>query len=190
MPAPAAPRPSTPAVASLPALGALAFALTGGCGGGQEAAKPAPSIAEALAFESKAAAVAKEADTKREAELKAAAEAKRKAEAELQAAIDAVLVQPAKPPRDLAAACDAEVDAYEQFMRNNRDAGMVTNWFNAKGKNLGERRGVCLKSSVPVAACLTHALAHAPDPLFDRGEDAVTRLQAACADKFGATAAP
>ena len=160
------------------------------CGGGEkkEDAAAAGSIAKALAYESKERAAAKKADEERLAKIAAEkAEAERK-ETELREAIAAVAVLPETMPKNIGKACDDVVAAYEQFMRDNRDAEKVMIWFNEKKKNLGKQRGVCLKTKVEAAACLTHALQNAPDALYDMGEEGVDRLKGACGEKFGVAA--
>ena len=165
---------------------AVAGVLGGACGDTPE--EGGGSIAKALAYESKERAAA-------EAASKAASEslAKKKAEEEaatkaLEEGIAKVAILPPDHPKKIKPACEETVQAYEQFMRDNRDAKLVMEWFNNKGKNLGKRRTVCEQGTPEAAACLAHALQNAPDPLYDVGEDGVTQLQVACADKFGKTA--
>jgi hypothetical protein len=156
---------------------------TSACGGGE---KPAvSSIEKALSYESEERSAAEAASKVKTEELAKAAAVEKAATAQLDAEVAKVVVLPAKLPKNLKAACDGTVDAYEQFMRDNRDAGMVMPWFDNKSKNLGRQRQVCAQGTIKAAACLTHALTNAPDPLYDMGGVAVKRLQVACADQFG-----
>ena len=171
-------------IRTLTILSALVLTVSA-CGGDSKDEKAGGSIAKALAYESKERAAAEKASKEKADELakkKAAEEAATKA---LSDAIAQVTVLPEKLPKNIKAACEDTTNAYEQFMRDNRDAGMVMEWFNNKGKNLGAQRQTCEQDTVEAAACLTHALNNRPDALLDRGEEGVTMLQVACADKFG-----
>lgn len=165
----------------------LTLALAGACGGGDKASEPA-SIAKALSYESKERKAAEAAEARaREEAAKKKAEQEAKARA-LSEAIDQAAVLPEKMPKKLADACVQVAEAYEGFMRANRDAKTVSQWFDKKTHNIVRTRTICMKGTLEGAACLAHALAHAPDPLLDEGEDGVRRLKDACAAKFGVDA--
>ncbi len=164
----------------------VALALAAACGGG--AAEEPASIAKALSYESEARKAAEAAEARaREAAAKKKAQEEAKARA-LAQAIDKAAALPENMPKKLADACVQVAEAYEAFMRANRDAKIVSQWFDKKTHNIARTRTICMKGTLQGAACLAHALAHAPDPLYDEGEDGVRRLKDACAAKYGVDA--
>lgn len=103
-----------------------------------------------------------------------------------EAELDAAAILPAEFPTELAAACEAVVNAYDGFMKRS-DERTALRWFDGRRKKLAERRAVCAKQdNVRVAACQAKALAADLATLaeLDRTEAASLVLQR-CADKFG-----
>jgi hypothetical protein len=107
-----------------------------------------------------------------EAEAKAAAERKRLFEeqkakvaeqnAKLDAIAAAVVKAPNKPSKDLPAACEKYMLAYEDWVRAIYfdDDGYQLNFFDSKHKNLGAVKGKCAKlASVPATDCMIEVIA-------------------------------
>jgi uncharacterized caspase-like protein len=167
-----------------PGCGAVAAVLWGGCADAPEQ----KTIAEAFTIESKDARIAEEIAAKDAEQRRIAAEERKKAEAALDSAVDAAAVQPAEPPADLEAACDAVVEAHDAYMKSGSERDALV-WSDGRRRKMGERRVACIKvAKLPVAACEAQALRNAP-PALDvlSREDAARRLMERCHDKFGSS---
>ncbi|MFO7566048.1 MAG: hypothetical protein R6X02_25615 [Enhygromyxa sp.] len=148
----------------LTAVLALASVAALGC---KEGAEGRPDLEAAAA-----AALGEGKDDKaKELEAKAAEERKRKfeerkaKEAEQQAKLDAiaaaVVKAPAKPSKNLAAACDALVGVYSDWVKAVYfdDDGFQLSFFDTKHKNLGEVKGKCAKrASVEATDCMVEVI--------------------------------
>lgn len=160
-----------------------------GCGGGgPPQASVEESIAKAVQIEGKDQQQRDALDAKQRAAREQATQAERAVEAQRDAEIDAAATLPAPTPTDVASACDAVVDAYDDFMKRGPEKDALA-WFDGRRKKLAERRAACVtQGHVKVAACQSQALMA---PLPSLGElprtDAATRVLTRCADKFGAS---
>jgi hypothetical protein len=106
-----------------------------------------------------------EADAKEAAERKRLFEEQKAKEAEQIAKLDAiaaaVVKAPAKPSKDLAAACEKYMLIYEDWVRAIYfdDDGFQLNFFDTKHKHLGEVKGKCAKlASVEATDCMTEVI--------------------------------
>ncbi|GEM_PF-1630133 len=124
-----------------------------------------------------------------EAKAKQAAQAKRiadeQAKATLASALENATIVPADTPKDLMAACDAVVDAYDQFMKTQfaADERAILEFMDGRREELGKIRSQCNKTaSVNAAGCQINALRSAVPVLKDHAADLLNR----CAEKFGA----
>lgn len=160
-----------------------------GCG----SSTPQPSVEQSIAkavtvddAQKRDAAIieAKERELRKEREHeKEAVEQTRAAE------IDAAAVLPATMPADLAAACDAVVNAHDAFMKRGPEKD-VLNWYQGgRRKKIAERRAACVtQGKIPVAACEAQALsAELPSLVGIERSEAALMVMARCAEKFGAT---
>ncbi|MFO0634095.1 MAG: hypothetical protein U0168_14715 [Nannocystaceae bacterium] len=161
-----------------------------GCGG-QSGAQPSveESIAKAVQLESKD----QKAREQIEASHRAAKDEARKQEEAVVAArdaeIDAAAALPSPLPADVAAACDAVVAAYDDFMKRGPERDALE-WFEGRRKKMGERRAACVsQGNVAVAACQGRALMAPLPSLAELPRlDAAALVTTRCADKFGANA--
>ncbi len=144
------------------------------------------TIAQAFTIESKqekeAEAVAA-AQAKKDAEE---AEAKKAAQAKVEAAIDAAAQLPTELPADLGTACDAVVNAYDEYMKSGPERDALL-WSDGRRQKLGDRKASCIKvGKINVAACEVQALQAAPAELDgEPRKDAARQLMERCHDKFG-----
>jgi len=169
-------------------IAASALALIIGCGGSNQ-----PSVEESIAktvhaqdqqkkdleaIEAKA-----RTERQREASEKQAKEQARAAE------IDAAAVLPATMPADLAAACDAVVDAHDAFMQRGPEKEVLLWYQGGRRPKLAERRAACVtQGKIPVAACQAQALAaELPSLVGIERSEAGLMVMTRCADKFGAS---
>lgn len=162
----------------------LVVAMLGACGGDKPPVDQ--SIAKAMDRESKQQKIDEEAKERDRQERVAKAAEKKAAEARLDAELEAIAVLPDTMPPDLAAACDAVVTSYDDFMKRGRESD-VDAWHQHRRAKLGERRQTCgAQGSLTVAACQSRALTGDPPSLADveRTEAALLVMQR-CADKFG-----
>jgi hypothetical protein len=158
------------------------------CGGDKQAPVD-ESIAKAMQMESKQQKIHDEAKQRDRQERADAATQKRQAEERRAAELDAAAVLPDPMPPDLAAACEAVVNAYDEFMKRGRENDVLT-WHDGRRRKLGERRTACsTQGSLEVAACQSKALTGDPPTLAEvERTEAARLLMARCADKFGAPA--
>lgn len=143
---------------------ALVCAVSAGCGDKDverkdlEAAAGA-ALGEGLDAETKAANEKAAEERKRKFEEEKAKEA---AEiATLDAIAAKVVKAPAKPSKDLAAACETNMVIYEDWVRAIYfdDDGFQLNFFDSKHKNLGAIKGACAKLANPAATdCMTEVI--------------------------------
>lgn len=167
----------------------LVVATLVGCGGREPPVDDA--IAKAMQRESKQQKVEEDAKERDRQERVAKAAEKKAAEARLDAELDAIAVLPDTMPPDLAAACDAVVSSYDDFMKRGRESD-VDAWHQHRRKKLGERRQTCgAQGNLEVAACQSRALTGDPPSLaeVERTEAARVVMQR-CADKFGPRPGP
>ena len=160
----------------------ILFVVLAGCG---QSAKE-DTIAQAFTIESKQEKEA-EALAAKQAENKAKEDEVKKAEqAKVDAAIDAAAQLPAELPADLGTACDAVVNAYDEFMKNGPERDALL-WSDGRRQKLGDRKAACVKvGKIKVAACEAEALRAAPAELADQPrKEAARHLMERCHDKFG-----
>ena len=167
-------------------LFATLCASTGSACGGSGQAPVDESIAKAMDMESKQQKVdeaAKERDRKERVD---AASQKREAVARRDAELEAAAALPEPMPPDLATACEAVMNAYDEFMKRGKESDVLA-WHDGRRKKLGERRSSCAaQGSLQVAACQSRALAGDPPTLAElERTEAARLLMARCADKFG-----
>ncbi|MEZ4385323.1 MAG: hypothetical protein R3A79_28610 [Nannocystaceae bacterium] len=166
------------------ALIAIGLLLTASACGDGDKAKTRNSIAKAFENADPEAA-AKEAtrDMKRLKERTAA-----KAEQAVREAIDALTIVPdgGDIPTDLAGACDAMRQAYDDFVQR-RLAGKpdeLERWNVFKPMDLDKARDECLANKdVDVARCQAHALTNASPREITKSR--ATEIMTRCGDKFG-----
>lgn len=165
----------------------LAVAVASACGGdGPPAPSVEESIAKAVQIEGKDQQQREALDAKERARRDEAAKAEQAVDARRDAEIDAAATLPTPLPADVAAACDAVVNAYDEFMKRGPEKDALE-WFDGRRKKLAERRAACVtQGHVTVAACQSQALM-APLPSLDELPriDAAARVLTRCADKFG-----
>ena len=178
-----------PAVVSSLCLSlALILPACGGSDGGaekKEGDKTREAAANAmLGGESKHDKAQKEDEERRK---KAFKERKAKEEAEaarVKGIVDGLVGQPDKLPKDLDTACQELIVEYEEYFKKIRpdDPGAILKFYEEKGKNLGERKGKCMKlGSIEAAACSVIAMKGAPEDLGAQNEGSVFL---ACAEKY------
>lgn len=167
----------------------LSFCLPA-CGGGgdagdKESDKQREAAAAAMLGGSSKHDEAQKADEERRKQAFAERKAKEKAEEERVAGIVNGLVGlPESLPSDLDAACQEVIVEYEEYFKKIRpdDPGAILKFYEDKGKNLGERKGKCMKlGSIEAAACSVVAMKAAPEDLGADNEGAVFL---ACAEKY------
>jgi hypothetical protein len=163
------------------------FATLSACGGGNQPPVD-ESIAKAMQMESKQQKNQEEAKEHDRQERVDAAAQKREAEARRDAELDAAAQLPEPMPADLATACEAVMNAYDEFMKRGKENDVLA-WHDGRRKKLGERRSACAaQGSLEVAACQSRALGSDPATLVDVERTEAARLvMARCADKFGKT---
>jgi hypothetical protein len=128
-----------------------------------------PTIAKAMQTESKTEKVQKqlaETEKKKQDETRRAKEEKQATqEAELEAAVKL----PDVMPETLDAACDAMVDAYDDFMKRGAEKDVLDWWKPGRRGQLAlVRRDKCERvGSIPAAACSSVALMQPLDSLFE-----------------------
>jgi hypothetical protein len=154
--------------------------------GGEAAAPPAPSIAQALEFggeQAEAAADLARVDTERRKAALAAAQAK---EAAFAAGVQAAAVMPQTLPKDLASACDQATAALDEYMKGLDDTREVAQWWEGHRKRLATKKGRCLKiGSVAVAACEAAGLSAAPAEVRGAGSAGAEAILARCVELGG-----
>lgn len=161
------------------------FATLSACGGGGQPSVD-ESIAKAMDMESKQQKIQEEAkEQDRKARVDAAAQ-KREADARREAELDDAARLPEPMPADLATACEAVMNAYDEFMKRGKENDVLA-WHDGRRKKLGERRSACAaQGNLDVAACQSRALGNEPSTLVDVERTEAARLvMAKCADKFG-----
>lgn len=157
----------------LTAAFALACVVSAGCDKGDDRREDLEAAAAAALGEGKD-------DKAKELEEKAAAERKKKyeeqkaKEAEKQAKLDAIAASvvkaPEKPSKNLAAACDALIEIYDEWVRAVYfdDDRFQLNFFDSKSKNLGAVKGKCAKrADLEATDCMIEvikAVAEIPEP--------------------------
>jgi hypothetical protein len=145
-----------------------------------------PTIAKAMQTESKTEKVQKqfvETEKKKQDEMRREKEEKAaKQEAELTAAVRL----PEEMPATIEAACDAMVNAYDEFMKRGAEKD-VLKWWDGRRQKLGlVRRDKCeVPNSIPAAACSTVALMDPLDSLIEIERTEAARLVIdRCMQKF------
>lgn len=160
------------------------------CGCGSSTAQPSveESIAKAVHVEDAQKKDVQIIEGKAREERQRRASEKQAQEQARDAEIDAAAVQPATPPADLAAACDAVVDAYDGFIKRGAEKDVLA-WHEGRRRKLAERRAACVtQGNVAVAACQSQALAAALPSLAElERTEAGLLVMTRCADKFGAS---
>lgn len=163
------------------------LATLSACGGGGQPSVD-ESIAKAMEMESKQQRIQEEAKELDRKERVEAAAQKKEAEARRTAELDEAAQLPEPMPADLGAACEAVMNAYDEFMKRGKENDVLA-WHDGRRKKLGERRSACAaQGSLQVAACQSRALLSEPPTLADVERTEAARLiMARCADKFGKT---
>jgi hypothetical protein len=90
---------------------------------------------------------------------------------------------PEKMPKDLDSACHEVLVQYEEWTKkvNFDDPGAILEFYEVKGKILGERKKRCMKAgSIEAAACQAKVLADCPED-FKKHE---TKLLGSCLEKY------
>ncbi|HWB77121.1 MAG TPA: hypothetical protein VG755_19270 [Nannocystaceae bacterium] len=159
------------------------------CGSSTPQPSVEQSIAKAVTVEDAQKRDAAIIEAKAREERKERATEKQAVDQTRAAEIDAAAVLPATMPTDLAAACDAVVNAHDAFMKRGPEKD-VLNWYQGgRRKKIGERRAACVtQGKIPVAACEAQALsAELPSLVGIERSEAALMVMARCAEKFGAT---
>jgi hypothetical protein len=160
-----------------------------GCGSKEAQPSVEQSIAKAVTLEDAQTRDAKIIEAKEHEQLKQKASEKQALDDQRKAEIDAAAVLPTTMPTDLAAACDAVVNAHDAFMKRGPEKD-VLNWYQGgRRKKIGERRAACVtQGKIPVAACEAQALsAELPSLTGIERSEAALMVMARCAEKFGAS---
>jgi hypothetical protein len=167
---------------------AITLLVIHGCGSSTAQPSVEESIAKAVQVDDHQKKDAAIIEGKARAERQHRASDKQAQEQARAAEVDAVAVQPAAMPADLAAACSAVVDAYDGFIKRGAEKDVLA-WHEGRRRKLAERRAACVtQGNLTVAACQSQALA-AELPLLAELErtEAARVVMTRCADKFGAS---
>lgn len=160
-----------------------------GCGSSTPQPSVEQSIAKAVTVEDAQKRDAAIIEAKEREERKERATEKQAIEQTRASEIDAAAVLPATMPADLAAACDAVVNAHDAFMKRGPEKD-VLNWYQGgRRKKIAERRAACVtQGKIAVAACEAQALsAELPSLVGIERSEAALMVMARCAEKFGST---
>lgn len=166
---------------------ALFLSITAGCDT-PKAASVEQSIAKAVTVEDPEKQAREALEAKAQAERRERADAEKGKEAARAAEIDAAAVLPSVVPTDLEQACDAAVNAYDEFMKSGAEKDALL-WYEGRRKKIAERRATCVTQKNPtVAACQSVALKAALPSLLELPRaEAANLVFTRCADKFGKT---
>ncbi len=175
------------------ALACLTCLATAGCDEGTDKREDLEAAAAAALGEGKDDR-AKELEAKQAAERKRLYDEQKAKEAEQNAKLDklaATLVKaPDKPSKDLAAACDALIVIYEEWVKAVYfdDDGFQLEFFDSKSKNLGVVKAKCAKlASVEATDCMIEVIegiADVPEPERKVIQERPDYLFDACTKKF------
>ncbi len=163
-------------------VGASIVIALGGC----DAAKPDPTIAQAMETKSEMEVAAAKLADRRHSEAEQAQRAQAAQQAARATEIQAATRLPSPMPTELETACDAFVESFDTFMKAGSEKD-VLQWWDGHRKKLGERRSRCmLQGSIEVAACGSVALRE-PLPSLQGvvRRDAARQVVQACMDEFG-----
>ncbi len=166
-----------------------AAALLAACGSSTAQPSVEQSIAKAVTIEGAQQKDAEIIEAKAREERQRKANEKQGVEQARAAEIDAAAVLPATLPADLAAACDAVVDAHDAFMKRGPENDVLNYYQGGRRKKIAERRAACVtQGKIPVAACEAQALtAELPSLTGIERSEAALMVMARCAEKFGAS---
>lgn len=160
------------------------------CDGGEEAKKEGVpdktrnAAAEAMLGGSSVHDKAQKEDEERRKKAFAERKAKEAEEDQrVQGIIDGIVGLPEEMPKDLDSACHEVLVQYEEWTKkvNFDDPGAILEFYEVKGKILGERKKRCMKAgSIEAAACQAKVLADCPED-FKKHE---TKLLGSCLEKY------